>query len=130
AGKFKFGGGSFYDGSIYGIDLASYLRPNDKLGVDLAWEWNKVDVPFANGEFTTSIFGARINYSFNPNLYAKAFIQWNHFDRRIISNFLINFIHSPGSDFYLVYNEEWNTSGSIETADRTLVAKFTYLLNL
>ncbi|MFQ5750594.1 MAG: hypothetical protein ACE5HI_01235, partial [bacterium] len=61
---------------------------------------------------------------------AKAYVQWNHFDKRIISNFLINFIHSPGSDFYLVYNEEWNTQGSFQTTNRTILAKLTYLINL
>ncbi|MFQ5825646.1 MAG: DUF5916 domain-containing protein, partial [bacterium] len=130
AGKFKIGGGSFYDGTFYGLNLANYFRPNDKLGLDLTYDWNRIDVPFDNGEFTTSILGARIKYSFSPNLFVKTFIQWNHFNKKIISNFLVNFIHSPGSDFYLVYNEEWNTSGSIQIANRTLLAKFTYLLNL
>lgn len=101
-----------------------------KFGVDLSWNWDRVDVPFDNGEFTTSILSARFKYSFSPDLFAKAFIQWNDFEKKIISNFLLNFIHTPGSDFYLVYNEEWDTEGGINTLNRTVVAKLTHPFNL
>lgn len=121
-------GGTFYDGTFWGVSLANYLRPNDKLGVDLTFDWNRIHVPFENGEFTTTIVGTRFVYSFNPNLFAKAFIQWNHFEKRIISNILVNFIHSPGSDFYLVYNEEWDTSGGLGVTNRTVLAKLTHLI--
>jgi hypothetical protein len=130
AGKIRFGNGSFYDGTFTGLTLTSYLRPNDKFGVDLSWNWNRVAVPFPNGKFTTSILSARFKYSFTPDLFVKTFIQWNDFQKRIISNFLLNFIHTPGSDFYFVYNEEWSTNGGIHTVNRAVVAKLTYLLNL
>ncbi|MFQ5770351.1 MAG: DUF5916 domain-containing protein [bacterium] len=130
AGSVQFGGGSFYDGTFTGIRLHNYFTPNDKFRAEINWNWNRIAVPFANGKFTTSILAFRTIYSFTPNLFAKAYVQWNHFDKRIISNFLINFIHSPGSDFYLVYNEEWNTQGSFQTTNRTILAKLTYLINL
>ncbi len=130
AGSVRMGGGSFYDGTFLGLTLNSYFRPADKVAVDLTWNWNRVDVPFENGEFTTNIVGFRFNYSFSTELYVKTFIQWNSFDNRIVSNILLNYIHSPGSNFYLVYNEELNTLGGVRTSNRTLLAKLTYLLNL
>lgn len=128
SGGLDLASGSFYDGTYLGLTVSNYLRPTKKLGIDLFWDWNRVDVPFQNGEFTTNIFGARVKYSFTPNLYTKAYIQWNKFEDRIISNFLINFIHTPGSDFYLVYNEEWDTADRFESV-RTVLGKFTYLIN-
>jgi hypothetical protein len=129
-GSIQVGGGTFYNGTFLGVRLTNYWKPNDKLGIDLSWNWNRVDVPFPNGQFTTSIVGYRMSYSFTPNLFTKAYLQWNQFDKRIISNFLVNFIHTPGSDFYLVYNEEWNTGNKFKTMNRTVLAKITYLLNL
>ena len=129
-GSLQVGGGTFYNGTFWGVRLTNYWKPNDQLGIDLSWNWNRVDVPFPNGQFTSSIVGGRINYSFTPNLFTKAYLQWNHYDKRIISNFLVNFIHTPGSDFYLVYNEEWNTGNKFKTENRTVLAKITYLLNL
>ncbi len=130
AGGIRFGGGTFYDGTFTGVTVSNYLRPSDKIAIDLTWNWNRIDVPFDNGEFTTSIVGARFNYSFTPDLFVKTYVQWNAFDKRIVSNILLNYIHSPGSDFYLVYNEAWNTRGGLNTLNRTLLAKFTYMLNL
>lgn len=130
SGRLRMGSGSFYDGKFTGVTISTYFRPNNKFGMDLNWNWNLLDLPFKNGDFTTSILAARFKYSFSPDLFVKLFVQWNDFDKRIISNFLLNFIHSPGSDFYLVYNEEWDTHGHIKTANRTVLVKFTYLLNL
>ncbi len=126
----QFGYGSFYNGTFTGLNMSNFFNLSNKFRIELNWDWNRVDVPFGNGKFTTSIFGLRTVYSFTPNLFAKTYVQWNQFDKRIISNFLINFIHSPGSNFYLVYNEEWHTNGSFGTSNRAVLAKFTYLLNL
>lgn len=130
ASEVRFGGGSFYDGTFFGLTLSQYLRLNDRIALDLTWNWNRVDVPFENGEFTTSILAGRFNYSFSTELFVKTFLQWNHFDKKVVSNILLNFIHTPGSDFYLVYNEKWDTSKGFNKSNRTLLAKFTYLLNL
>ncbi len=130
SGSLQVGGGTFYDGTFLGVRLENYWKPTSKLRFDLNWNWNRVDVPFANGEFTTSIVGARINYSFSTNLFTKAYLQWNDFDKRIISNLLIRYIYARGSDFYLVYNEELDTTTGLNTFNRTLLAKLTYLLNL
>lgn len=123
------GGGSFYTGKFWSLNAASFLRPTNRISLDLNWEWDKVDVPFKDGTFTTNLLSARFNYSFSTELFAKAYVQWNSFDARVISNILLNYKYSPGSDFYLVYNEEWNTLGSINTVNRTVIAKLTYLLD-
>ncbi|MFQ5707213.1 MAG: DUF5916 domain-containing protein [bacterium] len=120
--------GSFYDGTFNSVTLSTYLRPTKRFGLDVFWDWNRVDVPFPNGEFTTSILGGRVRYSFTPNLFAKAYVQWNELENRVVSNFLMNFIHTPGSDFFLVYNEERDTTGARDPV-RTVLAKVTYLLN-
>ncbi len=130
SGSLQVGGGTFYDGTFIGVRAENFWKPTSKLRFDLNWVWNRVETPFANGEFTTSILGARINYSFSTNLFTKAYLQWNDFDKRIISNFLIRFIYAPGSDFYLVYNEELDTVSRLKTSNRTLLAKLTFLLNL
>lgn len=129
AGSANVGFGSFYAGSWSGFDLSAQWHPNDRFAMELVWDWNRVDVPFENGEFTTSVLSGRFNYSFSTELFVKTYVQWNHFDKRIVSNILLNYMHSPGSDLYLVYNEEWDTQGGLNTRNRTLLAKFTYLLS-
>lgn len=130
SGSLQVGGGTFYDGKFLGIRAANFWKPTSKLRFDLNWTWNRVNVPFVNGKFTTSILGARINYSFSTSLFTKAYLQWNDFDKRIISNFLIRYIYKSGSDFHLVYNEELDTNSGLKTSNRTFLVKLTYLLNL
>ncbi|HEX9653830.1 MAG TPA: hypothetical protein VGA99_08970, partial [bacterium] len=127
SGSLQVGGGTFYSGTFFGVRIENYWKPTSKLRFDVNWAWNRLDLP--NGEFTTSILGARINYSFSPNLFTKAYIQWNDFDKQIISNILLRYIYSPGSDFYLVYNEELDSVSGLQTSNRTLLAKLTYLLS-
>jgi hypothetical protein len=128
-GSFRGGAGTFYDGTFRGTTLAAYVRPNDKLSLYIDWNRNLIDVPFPDGKFTTNIVSGRLNYSFNTRLYAKWYLQWNDFDQRWVSNFLLHFIHTPGSDFYLVYNEE-HAYGNLSWTNRALIAKLTYLFRI
>ncbi|MCH9006426.1 carbohydrate binding family 9 domain-containing protein [candidate division KSB1 bacterium] len=130
AGKVRLGAGSFYDGPFYSVTLSSFFHPGKKVSIDLDWNWNRVDVPFPNGEFTTTILAGRLNYSFSPDLFVKTFVQWNDFNKRVVSNILLSYIYRPGSNFYLVYNEEWDTGNGVDVANRTVLAKLTYLFSL
>ncbi len=88
-----------------------------------------VAIKLPSGDFTTSVIGVRALYTFSPKLFAKAFIQWNSEGNAIIGNFLINFIHTPGSDLFVVYNEELDTRGGrFKPAARALMLKLTYLI--
>jgi len=129
AGSIFGGGGSFYDGNFWSVSVSSFVRPSKKISFDLDFQWHKVDVPFPDGTFVTNLLAGRFNYSFTTELFVKAYVQWNSFDERIISNVLLNYKYSPGSDFYFVYNEEWNTVGGIQTSNRTFIGKLTYLLD-
>lgn len=121
--------GQFYDGTIVGFGLGLNIKVGAHWTWNLRYERNAVDV--SAGRFTDNIFGSRITYTFTPKLFAKAFIQWNSDKEEILANCLLNFIHTPGSDLFVVYNEELSThSGSMSTRNRTILVKFTYLFNL
>lgn len=124
------GGGEYYGGSFAGLTLGARLRPNKRLSAGLTYNVNRVDLPIENGSFSTHVVRGRVSYTFTPNLFIKAFLQWNAFENRIVSNILLNLIHRPGSDLYLVFNDVYDTSNTIRVSNRTVVAKFTYLFTL
>ncbi len=68
---------------------------------------------------------------FSTEMFAKAYIQWNDADKKISSNLLFDYIYSPKSHLYIVYNENRDTSlGSRNnTRDRIIQMKLTYLWN-
>jgi len=129
SGLLSVNAGDFYDGTIYGYGLGANIKLAPRLTLNL--QYNHNDVKLSAGQFTTTIVGARVLYTFSPKLFAKAFIQWNSDDAAVSGNFLVSFIHTPGSDLFLVYNEELSIGGSrLRTNNRTVMLKFTYLFNL
>jgi len=121
--------GTFYDGDIVGYGGALNL----KLGAHVAWniqvERNVIDV--SGGNVTTTLLGSRFTYAFSPRLFAKAFVQWNSENQEILANVLLSLIHTPGSDLFIVYNDQLSTKGSgVSSLYRTFLLKFTYLFSL
>ena len=127
-GQYSVNFGNFYNGSRWGFTLNAGFKPNGRLNVEPIFQFNRVTLP--NDAFNASIFGARVGYSFSTTLFAKIFAQWNSDDDIIATNFLLNYIYRPGSDFYLVFNQIYE-SGGTETAleESTVVAKMTYWWN-
>ena len=78
--------------------------------------------------------------SVSRKLFAKALIQYDNFSRDVNANIRIDWIHTPGSDLFLVFNMSYHVTGDNEVlfdprADYLLnsrigVAKITYLILL
>ncbi len=87
---------------------------------------NQVELPGA--PFNTTVVSTRWNMNFTTNLFLRAFVQWNSDTKQFLTNARLNFIHTPGSDLFIVYNE---TRDGYELGygpkRRTLAVKFTYL---
>ena len=134
-GRFGFNVGDFYNGTRRGFDLRLDLRFGGRFSVEPRYEFNRVTLPEQGAPdkttaFDTNIFGGRVVYSFSTDLFTKIFVQWNSDRNLVTTNFLINYIYSPGSDFYFVFNQTYGTdsitSGLLDT---TLVGKVTYWWN-
>ena len=57
-------------------------------------------------------------------------IQWNSDTDEVNINLMLNFIHRPGSDLFIVYNERRLVEGYAPgILDRSIAIKLTYLFN-
>ena len=128
AGQLQVELGEFYHGTRQGFSVDATVRPTARLSIEPFVEFNRITLP--EEEFDANAFGGRIGYSFSTTLFTKLFAQWST-DRDVISaNFLINYIYRPGSDFYLVFNQNYDTrDGGAEFLDWTIVGKMTYWWN-
>ncbi len=120
--------GEFYSGTIRGFSIDATARPNAKLSIEPFIEFNRITL--LGEEFDANAFGGRISYSFSTILFTKLFTQWST-DRDVLSaNFLVNYIYRPGSDFYLVFDQNYDTrDGGIALLGWTIVGKMTYWWN-
>ena len=120
--------GEFYHGTRRGFLIDAIARPTARLSIEPFIEFNRITLP--NEEFDANAFGGRIGYSFSTTLFTKLFTQWST-DRDVFSaNFLVNYIYRPGSDFYLVFDQSYDTrDGGIKLLGWTVVGKMTYWWN-
>ena len=102
------------------------MSPGSHLRLELEFERSHVSLP--GGAFTANISSLRAVYAFTTRLFASALVQHNSLDRRLVTNLRLNFIHRPGSDLYVVFNEERGDGAPLRrVADRGFAVKLTYL---
>jgi hypothetical protein len=118
-----------YDGTIASVGGSVSASPNANLSFTLSYNHNHVDVPA--GVFNADIGRLRLLYAFSTQLFLNALVQYNSLEDRISANVRLNFIHTPGSDLFVVVNEERGIDGRRwDLATRSSVIKLTYLARL
>ncbi len=124
--KYRWGG--LYEGNGRIITFVTGLRPIPNFTSEISFVYNDVDLP--QGNFANHLLRARLEYSFSTRLALMSLIQWNSDTGEVNINMRLNFIHKPGSDLFIVYNERRLVEG-IETGplDRSITIKFTHLFN-
>ena len=95
-------------------------------------EYKREKLDLTHGSITANVLAARGTYSFSTELFVKCYVQLNDADHRVATNLLLDYIYKPRCHFYLVYNENRDTSlpGTSEVQERGFLMKFTYLWSM
>lgn len=124
--------GSYYSGDKTTLSGGINLLPLWRLLVELSYNRNRISLPDAP-VYVTNTVSTRVSYSFSPSLFAKGFVQYNDAKMQATVNLLLWYIYRPGSDFYVVYNQGWDTDlpgpHFMRPRSRSLSVKFTYWLS-
>ena len=121
--------GDYFNGNRVGFNIDSQWRMTYQLAIETRYQRNWIKLPETD-LLTTNVVGTRISYALNTRFFTKLYAQWNDDAERASANFLINYIYRPGSDFYLVYDQAWDTSEGFNGQEWTVLSKFTYLFSL
>lgn len=90
---------------------------------------NQVRLP--SGAIDADVAQGRLSIALTTRVQALALVQYNALARRASANIRLDWIHRPGSDVYLVLNEERGSDGSPWTfASRGAQAKVTWMMGL
>ncbi|UCC40120.1 MAG: carbohydrate binding family 9 domain-containing protein [Candidatus Aminicenantes bacterium] len=131
--KIAFGGsmnrGQFFNGNLFRVSVNGFLKLSKNLNLQLIYDRNRFDLPVKGGKFTINIVASRVICSFTPDLFAKAFVQWNDEEDIFISNFLIRWIYKPGASIYFIYNESRHLGLEGYLEDRVVMFKVNFLFN-
>jgi hypothetical protein len=118
-----------YDGTLHSLTGRVAAAPNANFSLEASYTRNLVDVP--DGAFQTDVVSLRLSYAFSTQLFLNALLQYNSLDDAVSANLRLNFIHRPGSDLFVVFNEQRGSVGDVWAFDnRTAVVKITYLARI
>jgi len=85
----------------------------------------------SQGEFTANIYGFTAEVALNRKWFGKAIIQYDNFSEQLQLYCRINWIHTPGSDLFIVLNQRYDLSeGKNDLFQNTQVLKLTYLFQI
>ena len=124
--------GGFWGGERdrFQTGLAWITGPHLTLGATVSR--NRVSLPVAGGDFTTTILGLDLDAAVSRKLFAGALLQWDNLSRELQANIRVDWIHTPGSDLFLVLDTGYLTEDPLDPravrwTRRTGVVKLTWL---
>ncbi|WP_421773434.1 DUF5916 domain-containing protein [Gracilimonas sp.] len=132
--------GQFYHGNRTDLEGSIGFRQSKHLHIEGRLSHSIIDLPISNGEFDATTVSTSILGAVSRKLFAKALIQYDNFSRDLQANIRIDWIHTPGSDLFLVFNTSYHLTGDNETLfdprkdvvmnSQAAVVKLTYLIML
>ena len=139
-GAFETSRGGFYSGDRTDLRGALGFRPSRHLNLEAELRHSWIDLPIPNGNFEATTARLSVLGAANRKLFAKALFQYDNFSRDLQANIRIDWIHTPGSDLFIVFNTSYHLLDGDDDVfdprrnvimnDRVGVAKLTYLLSI
>ncbi|MGM0586876.1 MAG: DUF5916 domain-containing protein [Bacteroidota bacterium] len=130
--------GSFFDGNKTDIEASLGFRQSRHLQWEGSINHSFVDLPVPNGNFEATTWSLSLLSALNRKLFAKSLIQYDNFSRTLRANIRLNWIHTPGSDLFLVYNTShylaedheqiFDPQRDIIMQNQVAILKLTYLI--
>ena len=107
--------GSFFSGEKttlgFGLGGSGFgggrLELTPQLSVEPGLSFNWINLP--EGPFTTNLVTTRTTYAVSPLMFVSALLQYNSSTRSLGANVRLRWEYQPGSELFVVYNEERDT---------------------
>jgi len=124
--------GEFWNGDWFQYGGGVTWKTGPHLELTGSFDRKEIQLPVENGEFETTILGLNILGAVSRSLFADALIQYDNDSETIRANIRIDWIHTPGSDLFLVLNTGYFQGDLMDPHDerwvnRAGVIKLTYL---
>jgi Domain of unknown function (DUF5916) len=120
--------GTFLSGTRTEVVAGLGIRPRPGVTVNVAYEWNDVDLP--EGAFQTRLYRLIADTQFSPFMYLVNNIQYDSVSKVLGWQSRFRWILTPGNDIFFVYTHNWRDTGDplsrYHTLDRRAAAKAVY----
>ena len=120
--------GTFFSGDKTAVTISrGRANMTPQFSVEPSYSVNWVDLP--EGNFTTHLLGSRVTYTMTPLMFTSALVQYNSSIRAVSANVRFRWEYQPGSELFLVLNEERDTRARRfpSLANRSVIVKMNRL---
>jgi hypothetical protein len=123
--------GGFYDGHKTTIGVSRgrvNLNPHFSVEPNMSVNW----VDLLDGSFITELIGSRVTYTMTPRMFVSALVQYNSRNNALAANVRLRWEYQPGSELFVVYNEQRDTLARSfpALANRAIIFKINRLFRL
>ena len=118
-----------FGGTVNSVTTGVAATPSKHLGFRVSY--TRSDASLLNGSFLAHLVSLRTAFAFTTRATLNSLAQYNSLDRRVSANVRFNYIFRPGSDIFLVLNEERGSDEAVwDPRSRGVRLKVTYLARL
>jgi len=127
--------GSFYDGWRMTLGLTPRWNVSPNLEVSGYYQINKLMFEERDQELLAHVLRFRTSIMLSVKLSISAFLQYNSVSDAVISNIRLRYNPREGNDFYIVYDEGYNTDRYREIpvlpvrTNRAILLKYSHTFN-
>ncbi len=122
--------GDFFNGSKFSIGNNFKYRVQPYFNASLKINFDSIKLPDPYPSKDIWLISPKFEFTFSKKTFWTTFIQYTNQSENLGINSRLQWRFAPLSDLYLVYNDNYFTTGSIEPQYRSINLKFTYWLNL
>ncbi len=123
--------GDFFTGRRTEADVELTLRRGSSLLTSLRVVHNSVNLE--EGDFTTTLVGAKFGYFFTPRIFIQSLVQYSDQADAWSANFRVGFLDTAGTGLYIVYNgaqEASSLTRFVNPLKRSFIVKYSRQLRL
>jgi hypothetical protein len=118
-----------FGGRVTSVTTGVAAAPGMHLSFRLGYTRSAASLP--NGSFTAQLVSLRTTFAFTTRATLNSLVQYNSLDRQVSLNVRFNYIFRPGSDIFVVLNEERGSDAAVwDPRSRGIRLKVTYLARL
>ena len=131
APRFEYGEGEFFGGDRVEMIAGLAWRPNSRLFMDLAYEYNDIELP--GGDFTTRLIAMRADIAFNVRWSWLNLIQYDNESASVGINSRLRWNPRAGQDLFIVVNHGYEATGAfrgLRSQESQVSVKYTQTFRL
>ena len=119
SGTLSLQAGEFYNGTLTAVGFSTArVSVMKQFSFEPTISLNRFETE--NATVTTRLYRTRADYAFSPLMFASALLQYSSADRAFSSNWRFRWEYRPGSELFVVYTDERDTTSALLATPATV----------